>query len=196
MRISDWSSDVCSSDLVDSGVAAISNDTDSSAASLDGDAKSEAAQLLDVIPVKSLHPEEALPVTPAPRSTSRVIEEIVVTAQKREESQQDVPISIQAYSGGALEALGVEDPTQVGRLVPGFQFSSVAGYTLLYLRGVGTDAFVPSSDPSVATYIDGVYMPSAHGVIQSFGGIERVEVLKGPQGSIFGGHATDRQRAE
>src|SRR3546814_6444618 len=100
MRISDWSSDVCSSDLVDSGVAAISNDTDSSAASLDGDANSEAAQLLDVIPVKSLHPEEALPVTPAPRSTSRVIEEIVVTAQKREESQQDVPISIQAYSGG------------------------------------------------------------------------------------------------
>src|SRR3546814_8017487 len=145
MRISDWSSDVCSSDLatsvksdedpsmvvgdsdtdsgvvtvdsdVDSGVAAISNDTDSSAASLDGDANSEAAQLLDVIPVKSLHPEEALPVTPAPRSTSRVIDEIVVTAQKREEYQQDVPISIQAYKGGALEAIGVEDPTQVGRL--------------------------------------------------------------------------------
>src|SRR3546814_10699795 len=89
MRISDWSSDVCSSDLVDSGVAAISNDTDSSAASLDGDANSEAAQLLDVIPVKSLHPEEALPVTPAPRSTSRVIEEIVVTAQKREESRSE-----------------------------------------------------------------------------------------------------------
>src|SRR3546814_18939633 len=82
---------------VDSGVAAISNDTDSSAASLDGDANSEAAQLLDVIPVKSLHPEEALPVTPAPRSTSRVIEEIVVTAHKREDSQQDVPNSIQTY---------------------------------------------------------------------------------------------------
>src|SRR3546814_4875666 len=73
---------------VDSGVAAISNDTDSSAASLDGDANSEAAQLLDVIPVKSLHPEEALAVTRAPRSNSRAMEEIVITAQQREESQQ------------------------------------------------------------------------------------------------------------
>lgn len=150
------------------------------------------AELLDVIPVQGREaPSEEAQLKPVPRRpANRVVEEILVTAQKREESQQDVPIAIQAYSGTALEALGVEDPTQIGRLVPGFQYSSTAGYTLLYLRGVGTDAFVPSSDPSVATYIDGVYMPSAHGVIQSFGGIERVEVLKGPQGTLFGRNAT------
>jgi iron complex outermembrane receptor protein len=121
---------------------------------------------------------------------NRILEEVMVTAQKREQSQQEVPIAIQAFGGGALEALGIEDTTQLGRLVPSLQFSGVAGYTLVYLRGVGTDAFAPSSDPSVATYIDGVYMPSAHGVMQSFGGIERVEVLKGPQGSLFGRNST------
>lgn len=124
------------------------------------------------------------------RARNRILEEVVVTAQKREESQQEVPIAIQAFGGGALEALGIEDTTQLGRIVPSLQFSAVAGYTLIYLRGVGTDAFAPSSDPSVATYIDGVYMPSAHGVLQSFGGVERVEVLKGPQGSLFGRNST------
>ena len=159
-----------------------------------GDSHHDTAQQADVIKVESLEPSSEgtmfPPSAPMRRSSSRVIEEIMVTAQKREESQQDVPIAIQAFSGGALEAMGIEDPTQIGRIVPGFQYSSTAGYTLLYLRGVGTDAFVPSSDPSVATYIDGIYMPSAHGVIQSFGGIERVEVLKGPQGTLFGRNAT------
>lgn len=121
---------------------------------------------------------------------NRVLEEIVVTAQKREESQQEVPIAIQAFGGGALSAFGIEDTTQLGRIVPSLQFTEVIGYTLIYLRGVGTDAFVPSSDPSVATYIDGVYMPSLLGVFQSFGGVERVEVLKGPQGSLFGRNST------
>jgi iron complex outermembrane recepter protein len=147
--------------------------------------------LIDMIPVEGLRPsDEASASGPIRRPASRVLEEVVVTAQKREESQQEVPIAIQAYSGGALQALGVEDPTQLGRLIPGFQYSGTSGYTLIYLRGVGTDAFAPSSDPSVATYIDGVYMPSAHGVLQSFGGLERVEVLKGPQGTLFGRNAT------
>jgi iron complex outermembrane receptor protein len=96
---------------------------------------------------------------------------VVVTAQKREESQQDVPIPIQAFGGGKLEAFGIEDTTQLGRVIPSLQFTGVVGYTLVYLRGVGTDAFAPSSDPSVATYIDGVYMPAGHGVFQSFGGV-------------------------
>jgi iron complex outermembrane receptor protein len=124
------------------------------------------------------------------RIKSRVLEEVVVTAQKREESQQEVPIAIQAFGGGALSAFGIEDTTQLGRIVPSLQFTEVIGYTLIYLRGVGTDAFVPSSDPSVATYIDGVYMPSSVGVFQSFGGVERVEVVKGPQGSLFGRNST------
>ena len=121
---------------------------------------------------------------------SRALEEVVVTAQKREQSQQDVPIAIQAFGGGKLEAFGIEDTTQMGRIIPSLQFTGVVGYTLVYLRGVGTDAFAPSSDPSVATYIDGVYMPAGHGVFQSFGGVERVEVLKGPQGTLFGRNST------
>lgn len=166
--------------------AAAVTDTDAQS----GSGPTDSAQL-DEIPVEALKSEAEEPAsTPAHRPASRVLEEIVVTAQKREESQQEVPIAIQAYSGGALEALGVQDPTQLGQLVPGFQYSGTSGYTLIYLRGVGTDAFAPSSDPSVVTYIDGVYMPSAHGVLQSFGGLERVEVLKGPQGTLFGRNAT------
>ncbi|POP53965.1 TonB-dependent receptor [Zhongshania marina] len=121
---------------------------------------------------------------------NRFLEEVVVTAQKREQSQQEVPISIQAYGGEKLEAFGIEDTTQLAQIVPNLQFTSSAGYNLIYLRGVGTDAFALSSDPSVATYIDGVYLPAAHGVLQSFAGVERVEVLKGPQGTLFGRNST------
>lgn len=127
---------------------------------------------------------------PEAKPRNRVMEEVLVTAQKREESQQDVPIAIQAYGGEALEAFGIEDTTQLGQVIPSLQFTGVVGYTLVYLRGVGTDAFAPSSDPSVATYVDGVYMPAGHGVFQSFGGVERVEVLKGPQGTLFGRNST------
>ncbi|MGQ0700996.1 MAG: TonB-dependent receptor [Panacagrimonas sp.] len=113
-----------------------------------------------------------------------------MTAQKREESLQEVPISIQAFSPESLDARGVTQVTGLGEVVPALQFTDVVGFTLVYLRGVGTDSFSPSSDPSVATYIDGVYLPAGHGVHQELGGIKRVEVLKGPQGTLFGRNST------
>ena len=131
---------------------------------------------------------EAAPTRAA--SSNRMVEEILVTAQKREESLQEVPISIQAFSPEALDARGVTQVTGLGEVVPGLQFTDVVGFTLVYLRGVGTDSFSPSSDPSVATYIDGVYLPAGHGVHQELGGIKRVEVLKGPQGTLFGRNST------
>src|SRR3546814_20045635 len=62
--------------------------------------------------------------------------------------------------------------------------------SLIYIRGVGSDAFEPTADQSVATYIDGVYLPFAHGLAQEFVKLERIEVLKGPQGTLFGRNAT------
>ena len=121
---------------------------------------------------------------------SRIMGEIVVTAQKREENLQDVPIAISAFTAEQLDARGVTGIKDLGPSTPSLQFTDFVGYTLVYLRGIGTDTFIPSADPSVATYIDGVYFPGAHSLGQSFGALERIEVLKGPQGTLFGRNAT------
>ena len=154
-----------------------------------------AAQEADAEPVASIPVATADTVkrdeaAVKPKSTSRLIEEIVVTAQKREENLQDVPISISAFSAEQLDARGVTGIKDLGSSTPSLQFSDFAGYTLIYLRGIGTDTFIPSADPSVATYIDGVYFPAAHSLGQSFGALERVEILKGPQGTLFGRNST------
>jgi len=120
---------------------------------------------------------------------NRLIEEVVVTAQKRAENVQDVPISVTALSGEMLEAMGVDDPTDLQAVTPGLTYGSATGFAIVYLRGVGSDAFL-MADPSVATYIDNVYYPFASGLAQSFGKVERIEILKGPQGTLFGRNTT------
>lgn len=142
--------------------------------------------------VTATAPAAAPPAEPpaAKRGKNRLIEEIVVTAQKREENLQDVPISIQAFSADTLDAKGIEDPRALQLSTPGLQYGTFVGYSLIYIRGVGTDAFIPSSDASVATYIDNVYYPFGHGLASALGSIERVEVLKGPQGTLFGRNST------
>jgi iron complex outermembrane receptor protein len=124
------------------------------------------------------------------KSSNRLLEEVTVTAQKREENSQDVPISIAAFSAEKLDAFGIESTADLARITPGLTFTFTYGYTLIYLRGVGTDAFLPSADPSVATYIDGINIPSSQGKNDTLGPVERVEVLKGPQGTLFGRNST------
>jgi iron complex outermembrane receptor protein len=123
-----------------------------------------------------------------PRRRGGLVEEIVVTAQKREENISDVPISIQAFSPDALAARGIESQIGLMRAVPSLDVGSQAGYATIFLRGVGTEAFL-TADPSIASYVDGVYFPFSPTFIQDFAGIERVEVLKGPQGTLFGRNA-------
>lgn len=122
------------------------------------------------------------------RTQSRLVEEIVVTAQKREENLQDVPVSVQAFSAGALEARGITDQAGLMRSTPSLDVGSQVGFVTLFLRGVGTEAFL-TADPSVASYIDGVYYPFTPSIVQDFGAVKRVEVLKGPQGTLFGRNA-------
>ena len=137
----------------------------------------------------------AAPASPAAdtkkTSSSRLIEEIVVTAQKREEQLQDVPISITAFSSEKLDALGVQNARDLEAVTPGLVYSTnPVNYSIIFIRGIGTDAFIPSVDASVATYVDGVYFPYNHGLASSFSEIERIEVLKGPQGTLFGRNTT------
>ena len=143
---------------------------------------------LNVIAVETLRDDA--PVEQAATPAPGAIETIIVTAQKLEQSLQEVPIAISAFTDFQLDARGIVSVKDLGTAVPGLQFSDLAGYNLIYLRGVGTDAFVPSAEPSVATYLDGVYFPSAHNMVQSFGALERIEVLRGPQGTLFGRNST------
>jgi iron complex outermembrane receptor protein len=144
---------------------------------------------LDIVPVQAEPAAEATPQR-ADNDGPVLLEEVVVTARKRKEPLQDVPVSISAFSAEQLDARGIVDVRDLGLAVPGLQFTDLAGYNLIYIRGIGTDAFIPSADPSVATYLDGVYFPSAHAMAQSFGAVERIEVLKGPQGTLFGRNST------
>ncbi len=144
-------------------------------------------QPLAVIAVPQASPIPDSRADNAPRS--RLIEEIVVTAQKREETLQDVPVSVQAFSGELLDALGVTDQTDLQRITPGLNITTQVSYVMTFLRGIGTDATI-AADPSVATYIDGIYYPFASNLAQNFGAVDRIEVLKGPQGTLFGRNAT------
>jgi iron complex outermembrane recepter protein len=119
-------------------------------------------------------------------TTSDQLSEIVVTAQKRSESVQDVPIAITVLTGNSLSANKIDVASDLTFLVPGLQYSSLTGYAQPYLRGVGSDFASVGSDPSVATYVDGVYAASSQGVIDNMLGVQRVEVLKGPQGTLYG----------
>lgn len=147
---------------------------------------------LAVVPARDASPPPAAERSAGPASTggSRLIEEIIVTAQKREENLQEVPISVQAFSADALDARGIEEPKALALATPGMTYNVISGYSIIYIRGIGTDAYIPSADASIATYIDNIYYPFGHGLASALGAIERVEVLKGPQGTLFGRNAT------
>lgn len=150
-------------------------------------AQDAAAPVVETIPVETAT-EPAADEAAEPGSRSRLVEEIIVTAQKREENAQDVPITIQAFSAGMLDALGVKTTQDLQSVTPSLNYGEFVGYSIIFLRGVGTDAFL-TADPSVTTYVDGVYLPFSFGQTSDFGAIERVEVLKGPQGTLFGRNA-------
>lgn len=116
---------------------------------------------------------------------------ITVTAQKREENLQQVPISIIAVSGAALEKASIRDVKDLPRLVPNFSVEQAAQAPGLRfsVRGVGT--FGNSAiEPSVAPFLDGIYVPRTGMIFASFLDLEAVEVLRGPQGTMFGRNAS------
>ncbi|MEW5249847.1 TonB-dependent receptor [Microbulbifer sp. 2201CG32-9] len=119
------------------------------------------------------------------------IEEVVVTAQKRAENLQDVPIAISAFTGENLNDLGVENLTDLGKFTPGVEMNNDTPLQPTYnVRGIQTGDFTVGSDPAVAVYVDGVYASRGAGAEVPLTDIERVEVLKGPQGTLFGRNAT------
>jgi iron complex outermembrane receptor protein len=120
------------------------------------------------------------------------IEEIVVTAQKRAENVQDVPIAISAFTSTALKERAVTSVASLSSLAPnvnldgGTPFSGSSAVLSATIRGIGSDDFAFNIDPGVGIYLDGIYLARTVGANQDLPDVERIEVLKGPQGTLFG----------
>lgn len=117
-------------------------------------------------------------------------EEITVTATKREESIYEVPIAVSAFQGEALAAQGITDITDVGKFVPnmnvtGFSAGHVSSINV-FIRGIGIQDHLIAVDPGVSVSVDGVYLGRQVGQNWSLSNIDRVEVLRGPQGTLYG----------
>ena len=116
------------------------------------------------------------------------LEEIVVTAQKRDEDLQRVPIAITAVSGEAIVARGVNSTMELNAIVPGLNVRTASGAAQTFIRGIGTTSNVVENP--VALYIDGVYLPQQRDGLRELVDVEQIAVLKGPQGTLFGRNAT------
>ena len=115
------------------------------------------------------------------------IEEVVVTARKKTESLQDVPMSVTAFSGDTLADSGYVDLSALGAMTPGMTFEAFdPTRPLIYVRGIGTRAYDAGSDPSVGVFVDGAYNGRFGSLNMNLLDVERIEVLKGPQGTLYG----------
>lgn len=120
----------------------------------------------------------------------RLIEEVVVTAAKREQGAYDVPASLSVFDGGELPERGITDLVDIGKFVPNLNVTAFsAGHTSSanpFVRGIGTQDHLITTDPGVGVYVDGVYLGRQVGQHWNLSNIERVEVLRGPQGTLYG----------
>ena len=152
-----------------------------------------AATAPDATPATTPPAMQVPATTPTARSGGDGIAEIVVTAQRREQRLQDVPIAVTAVEGNSLATNRVRNSTDLNGLVPGLfarPNTGGLGAPSYSLRGVQAAASTASADRETSQYLDGVYIGSSRGAIFDVPDIERIEVLRGPQGTLFGRNAT------
>lgn len=123
-------------------------------------------------------------------AVSQQLEEIIVTAEKRSENLQDVPVSITAFTGDQMQRMNFTNLEDIAFVTPGLQAQNTGGYAETFLRGVGANIKQPNAESSIATFIDGFYMGSIQGAMQELADVERVEVLRGPQATLYGRNAS------
>ena len=129
--------------------------------------------------------------SPAPRTQQlSQVEEVVVTAQRRAENMQRVAVAVTAFTAKTLQARQLNSVTDIAQTAPNVQYSAGTSGTgsasNIFIRGIGQYDFVTTADPGVGTYLDGVYLARTTGAALDLGDVERVEVLYGPQGTLFG----------
>ncbi len=121
------------------------------------------------------------------------LSEIIVTAQRRSESVQNVPIAISAFSSNELATRGVSNALEVTQYVPNFvgiNNTGLGSANAYYMRGLGNTESIPTFDPPIGTYVDDIYLARQNANNLSLFDVERVEVLRGPQGTLFGRNTT------
>ncbi len=118
------------------------------------------------------------------------LQEIVITAQQRTESLQKAAVAVAVVSGADLINAGVRGLESLGRLTPSLIVASGSQGNILFIRGIGNLSATPGSDPAAAFNVDGVYVSRSSSTFSTFFDLERVEVLKGPQGTLYGRNAT------
>ncbi|HUG61072.1 MAG TPA: TonB-dependent receptor plug domain-containing protein, partial [Methylomirabilota bacterium] len=116
--------------------------------------------------------------------------DVIVTALRREERLRDVPISITAVTSGGLERAGIANLRDLGNITPGLVFTGQAGLGSPTIRGIQSTLGQAGAETPTSIYLDGVYQPNIAANVLDIADIEQVEVLKGPQGTLFGRNAT------
>ena len=123
------------------------------------------------------------------------LDELLVTSRNREELLQDVPLAVSAFSSRDLEARQIGTTDELGYITPNVTFNNSGAFSgtksaaQVYIRGVGQRDYLPVTDPGVVVYVDGIYMPRTMGMVLDLIDADRVEVLRGPQGTLFGRNA-------
>ncbi len=129
------------------------------------------------------------PAAAAGRAQDR-LEEIIVTARKKEESMQSVPVSVTAFTPEDIERRSMANLKDIGRFAPNVYFSTFGvaapSSAAIFIRGVGESEQMITGDPGVGLYVDGVYVGRSQGAVTELLDLERIEVLRGPQGTLFG----------
>jgi len=129
----------------------------------------------------------------AQEANTWVLEEITVTAQKRSENLQDVSVAVTAFSGAQIDRFNLKDSSDLARNVPGLNMGQPAGpgnNPSIFLRGIGLNDYSPNNAGPVAVYIDDIYISSPGAQVFQVFDLERVEVLRGPQGTLYGRNTT------
>ena len=142
-------------------------------------------------PKPVMEPDNFMPVSSQDEDQS-YLEEIIITARKREENPLDIPIAVTVFNRHNLERRGIERISSISEIIPNVNFSSggtssgSGSAAVVYIRGVGQNDFTPVTDPGVGIYVDGVYLGRTIGSVLEIMDLERLEVLRGPQGTLFG----------
>jgi iron complex outermembrane receptor protein len=122
-----------------------------------------------------------------------VLEEVIVTAQKRAESMQDAPIAISAFNNESIQELGAFNAVDLGEYIPNVSIAQTFGSSnniRVNIRGIGSGEPSLTIDPKVGIYVDGVYIARNAGAVFDIVDLEMIEVLRGPQGTLWGKNTT------
>lgn len=143
--------------------------------------------LLAGLSALSFEPTLALAQDAPEASLGAQIEEVIVTARKREENLQDAPAAISALSAEALARAGIDEFSEIATRVPGFTFNpDNVSEPNIFLRGIGTDIESAAASPAVGFFLNDVYLSRAQGTAIELFDFERIEIVRGPQGTLYG----------